>query len=162
MSLSELLELPEIVRVVPSGEFDFSRDYVLDKFDFSNRDMVFRAFEAMADYLDAPYIVDIFESHEDRRVLIGRLSQKYLEIYENNALRAGRANMVCLSAQILTKVYLDTDDKTFFDLLSNVLSFRESFSPSKYDSLRPDEKLSLAYSFKEKVHGIFKHLEDNR
>jgi len=33
MSLAELLEMPEIVRVVPSGEFEFSREFAVDRFD---------------------------------------------------------------------------------------------------------------------------------
>ncbi len=161
MSLSELLELPEIVEVVPSGEFEFSREYALDKFDFTRQEIVLTAFESMANYLDAPYIIDIFKSHEDRRKLRDRLSSRHLEAYENNALKSGRANAVCLSAEILARTYLNSEDKSFFDLLNNVKSFRESFSSSAYDLLRPDEKVTLAFSLKERIHEVFRYLEES-
>jgi len=114
----------------------------------------------MADYLDLPYILDVFESHDDRRKLMDRLAPGHLEIYENNALRAGRANAVCLSVELLHGLYLDKEDTSFFELTENIRGFGQSFSPHKYDLLRADEKFVLAHSLKERIHSLFRYLEN--
>ncbi len=157
--IEALLEIPEIAEVIHSGEFEFSRDFDLFRFDERYRAGVLGSMRTLADYLNLPYIVDFFESNMDRENWKKKITSEQLEIYHNNALRVGNVNKVSQELQYLERLYLDKGDKQFFRLVHDVRSFERSFSAGVYDTLSPDRKIDLAYLFKERVVDVLRHLE---
>jgi adenine-specific DNA methylase len=157
MTLESLLEMPEIISIRNDKEF-FYPAYTSALFNWE--EISRQAFANLTSYLDSPYIIDIFESHNDRRSFRNRLFNSQRVIYEKNALKLGTVNIVSLAVQVLIRTYKDEEDIRFKELAKRVIDLtRNCFKDETYDSLKIDEKIENAYRLKEKIIKLLNYLD---
>ncbi len=159
MSLETLTRLHPDVKVRPSEEFSFSRDFPAGFFDLNKLDSVRYGFSEIYAYLGLPYVFDLFPNHAERRVFRDGLEPHILEAYENNALRRGRVNTLDLSLQVLSRLYIDKEDSDFFAKVSEIRNYAKTKFGTDYDTLTPDVKIDRAFGLKEKVASLLYYLE---
>ena len=159
MSLELLTRLYPDVKVRPSEEFSFSRDFPADFFDLNKLDSVRYGFSELYAYLDLPYVIDFFPNHEERREFRNALGSDVRKAYENNALRKGRVNILDLSLQVLSRLYFDKTDSDFFVKISEIRDYARTKFGADYDALTPSVKIDRAFGLKEKVVSFLNYLE---
>ncbi|GEM_PF-3516708 len=144
-----------------------AESWVFQEIDFSyfkeELRFVERAILNVQSFLCAPYVVDDFKDHAQRRVWQTQMREKYglpmREYFLQNSLRLNVLSGLVSSINLLNAVYTGPNVSEFSGKASEITNFAEVLR--EYDSLSNEDKYGLVKLLKINSYSILNFLKKN-
>ena len=160
-SVEQILEAEEhIIRIEPGERWDFP-DIDYSNFEVVHRGAIESLMTNMRKALSAPYIIDDFQDHEERRVwrkdkeqTHGKPAVAYLA---NNSLRRNVIFRIMSTLAVLKERYSGKDSDEFKASTRNTLR-QYNYALRFYDQKTPEQKIDLVKALKRDTYAILQKL----